>query len=250
MQNNHYIIPRGLCSRSRLHTDFLSENALSISSIDEVISVVKCIISINENRGNNYTKQLFQPFNKMTNVSFVWIMTFTLFVLVNIFAINFTASWAVDIKGTLAPDTMQGTATDDDIRGLNGDDIIDGLQGSDEIQGEQGNDLLNGSEGNDYLSGGGGFDTLDGGPGSDELNGDSDRDSLFGGTENDILYGGLGNDILDGGPGDDRLYGGPGNDTLRGGPGGDYFRCGPGVDRIGTFNPDDGDHEFGDCEIK
>ena len=47
-----------------------------------------------------------------------------------------------------------------------------------------------------------------------------------------------------------RLYGGPGNDTLRGGPGGDYFRCGPGVDRIGTFNPADGDYEFGDCEIK
>lgn len=56
-----------------------------------------------------------------------------------------------------------------------------------------------------------------------------------------MLYGGLGNDILDGGPGDD---------TLRGGPGGDYFRCGPGLDTIGTFSPADGDHEFGDCEIK
>jgi hypothetical protein len=33
-------------------------------------------------------------------------------------------------------------------------------------------------------------------------------------------------------------------------PGGDYFRCGPGVDTIGTFNQLDGDHEFGDCEIK
>ena len=56
--------------------------------------------------------------------------------------------------------------------------------------------------------------------------------------------------MLDGGPGDDRLYGGSGNDTLRGGPGGDYFRCGPGVDRIGTFNSANGDHEFGDCEVK
>jgi hypothetical protein len=37
---------------------------------------------------------------------------------------------------------------------------------------------------------------------------------------------------------------------LRGGPGGDYFRCGSGIDRIGTFSPADGDHEFGDCEIK
>ena len=52
------------------------------------------------------------------------------------------------------------------------------------------------------------------------------------------------------GTGDDRLHGGPGNDTLRGGPGADYFRCDAGVDRIGAFNPLDGDREFGDCEIK
>ncbi|HEX5673240.1 MAG TPA: hypothetical protein VFX75_03455 [Nitrososphaeraceae archaeon] len=37
---------------------------------------------------------------------------------------------------------------------------------------------------------------------------------------------------------------------MRGGPGGDYFRCWSGVDTIGTFNPLDDDHEFGDCEIK
>ena len=43
---------------------------------------------------------------------------------------------------------------------------------------------------------------------------------------------------------------GGGFDTLDGGPGGDYFRCGPGVDKIGTFDPIDGDHEFGDCENK
>jgi len=63
----------------------------------------------------------------------------------------------------------------------------------------------------------------------------------------------VGNDILDGGSDDDCLYDGPGNDKLRGGPGGDYFRCGPGVDTIdtiGTFNLLDGDHDFGDCEIK
>jgi Ca2+-binding RTX toxin-like protein len=50
--------------------------------------------------------------------------------------------------------------------------------------------------------------------------------------------------------GNDRLYGGPGNDTLSGGQGGDYFRCGSGVDRITNFNTADGDHEYGDCEVK
>ena len=46
------------------------------------------------------------------------------------------------------------------------------------------------------------------------------------------------------------FMGGQGNDTLSGGQGGDYFRCGSGEDRITNFNIADGDHEFGDCEIK
>jgi len=64
-------------------------------------------------------------------------------------------SWAVDIKGTPADDSLVGTAADDDIQGRNGDDNINGLQGNDEIEGQQGNDLLTGSDGNDYLTGGG-----------------------------------------------------------------------------------------------
>ena len=82
----------------------------------------------------------------MTNLALRW-TAITVFVLINIFAINFIVlkSWGVDIKGTPSPDTMQGTATDDDITGRNGDDVIDRLQGNDEIQGQQGDDLLNGS---------------------------------------------------------------------------------------------------------
>jgi Ca2+-binding RTX toxin-like protein len=72
--------------------------------------------------------------------NFLYKSTIILFLLVILFSFSssplISISWAVDIKGSNAPDTIKGTVTDDDIRGHNGDDIIDGVEGNDEILGE------------------------------------------------------------------------------------------------------------------
>jgi Ca2+-binding RTX toxin-like protein len=143
------------------------------------------------------------------------------------------AGETIEIRGTLADETLTGSAGDDIVRGGAGNDRMLGQDGKDSLEGEAGADFIGGGAGDDTIRGGEGDDTIFAGIGNDDVGGGAGNDQIFGGTGANVIHGGLGNDTVQGGSGNDTIHGSAGRNQLFGNDGADVIFTSAGGDLAG-----------------
>jgi Ca2+-binding RTX toxin-like protein len=89
-------------------------------------------------------------------------------------------TFADDVVGTNAGETLVGGSGNNDIYAFGGDDFVQAREGNDNIYGGDGNDTIQANAGNDVIAGENGNDNIEAGAGNDTIAGGDGNDTIYG----------------------------------------------------------------------